>query len=83
VRIGIGNESAPFTGGINVSISSGTDIKIAESLVDVYDSQFHSASVQIYNLSKNAFIVALILLIIGNPFKKRESKKPATDESVI
>jgi hypothetical protein len=83
VQIGRGNESAPFTGQINVSISSGMDIEIAESLVDVYDSQFHSTSVQIYNLSKNALIVALILLIIGNPFKKRESKKPATDESVI
>jgi hypothetical protein len=83
VQIGMGNESAPFTGEITVSISSGTDFEVAESLVDVYDSQFHSASVQIYNLSKNALIVALILLIIGNPFKKRESKKPATDELVI
>jgi hypothetical protein len=83
VQIGMGNESAPFTGEITVSISSGTDFEVAESLVDVYDSQFHSASVQIYNLSKNALIVALILLIIGNPFKKRESKKPATGELVI
>jgi hypothetical protein len=82
VRIGMGNESAPFTGKINVSISSGTDIEVAEGLVDDYNSQFHSPSERIYNLSKNALIVALILLIIGNPFKKHESKKPATDESV-
>jgi hypothetical protein len=82
VQIGRGNESAPFTGKINVSISSGTDIEVAEGLVDDYNSQFHSPSERIYNLSKNALIVALILLIIGNPFKKHESKKPATDESV-
>jgi hypothetical protein len=83
VQIGRGNESAPFTGELNVSISSGTDIEVAEGLVDNYNSQFHSPSERIYNLSNNALIVALILLIIGNPFKKRESKKATADESVI
>ena len=82
VRIGMGNESAPFPGKIAVSISSGTDLEVAERLVDIYKSQFHSTSWQVYNLSKNGLIVALILLIIGNPFKKLESKKDASDDSV-
>jgi hypothetical protein len=82
VRIGMGNESAPFPGKIAVSISSGTDPEVAERLVELYKSQFHSTSWQIYNLSKNGLIVALILLIIGNPFKKLESKRAASDDSV-
>ncbi len=83
VRIGMGNESAPFPGKITVSISSGTDLKVAEKLVELYKSQFVSFSVRIYNLSKKGLTVALILLIIGNPFKKRESKNPTTDDLVI
>ena len=82
VRIGMGNESAPFPGKIAVSISSGTDLEVAERLVELYKSQFHSTSWQVYNLSKNGLIVALILLIIGNPFKKLESKRDASDDSV-
>ena len=81
VRVGIGNESAPFPGRISVSISSGTDLEVAESLVEVYKSQFDSFSVRIFNLSKNGLIAALILLIIGNPFKKRASKKFVSDKS--
>ena len=82
VRIGMGNESAPFPGKIAVSISSGTDLEVAERLVELYKSQFHSTSRQVYDLSKNGLIVALILLIIGNPFKKLESKRDASDDSV-
>jgi hypothetical protein len=82
VRIGMGNESAPFQGKIAVSISSGTDLEVAERLVELYKSQFHSTSWQVYNLSKNGLIVALILLIIGNPFKKTKSKCDASKDSV-
>ena len=82
VRIGMGNESAPFPGKIAVSISSGTDLEVAERLVELYKSQFHSTSRQVYNLSKNGLIVALILLFIGNPFKKIESKRDVSDDSV-
>ena len=74
VRVGMGNESAPFPGNVAVSMSSGTDITIAENLLDVYDSQFHSASVRIYDLSKSGLFIALFLLFLGNPFRKREDK---------
>ena len=74
VKIGMGNESQPLDGEISLSVSFGTDGMVGENLVDVYDSQFHSLSVQIYNNSRIALIVALILLNIGNPFKKRENR---------
>jgi hypothetical protein len=76
VRIGMGNESGPYPGRISVSISSGSDIAIAESLTKVYESQFHSTATRAYALSKKGLIVALILLFVGNPFKKRDPLKP-------
>ena len=83
VRVGMGNESPPFPGKIAVSISSGTDLEVAEKLVDVYVSQFHTTPARVYNLSKSAFFIALTLLIIGNPFKKRLDKKVKIVDSAI
>jgi hypothetical protein len=85
VQFGMGNESAPFPGKIAVSISSGTDLKVAESLIGIYESHLGATAVMIrlYNVSNFALIVALVLLIFGNPFKKRDSKKVETGDSVI
>ena len=83
VRVGMGNESLPFPGKIAVSISSGTNLEVAEKLVNVYDSQFDTTAVKIYALSKTAFFIALTLLIIGNPFKKRLVKKVEIVDSTI
>ena len=82
VRVGMGNESPPFPGKIVVSISSGTNLEVAEKLVDVYDSQFDTTAVKIYALSKTAFFIALTLLIIGNPFKKRLGKKVSINDPI-
>ena len=79
VKIGVGNESPPFTGQISLSISSGTDSSIASKLVEKYDSQFHTTKVRLFGWSKNALIFALILLTLGNPFKKRGPLKPTAD----
>jgi hypothetical protein len=82
VRVGMGNESPPFPGKIAISISSGTDLEVAEKLTDVYVSQFDTTPVRVYNLSKSAFFIALTLLIIGNPFKKRLGKKVSINDPI-
>ena len=79
VKIGVGNESPPFTGQISLSISSGIDSSIASKLVGKYDSQFHTTKVRLFGWSKNALIFALILLTLGNPFKKRGPLKPTAE----
>jgi hypothetical protein len=85
VRFGMGNESAPFPGNITVSISSGTDLEVAESLIDIYKSHLGTTAVMIklYDVSNIALFVALFLLIFGNPFRNRNNKKVETDDSAI
>jgi hypothetical protein len=78
-QIGRGNESGPYPGRISVAISAGTDIAVAEDLLIQYESQFASSSVRLYNWSKTGLVIALVLLIVGNPFVMRKSKR-ASDE---
>jgi hypothetical protein len=79
VRFGIGNESAAYSGRIAVSVSSGLDINSANKLLEQYRSQFTSTTIRLYQWSKNAFIFSLIILTLGNPFKKRDPLKPTTE----
>ena len=83
VKIGVGNESPPFTGQILLSVSSGTDGSVASKLVEKYDSQFHTTKVRLFGRSKNALIIALIFLTLGNPFKKRGLLKPTAESESI
>jgi hypothetical protein len=71
-RVGSGNESIPFEGDITFSISSSTDGATVDTLFSQYLQQLQPSFS--YLLSKVSFGLTLLLLVFGNPFKKRESK---------
>jgi len=82
VRVGMGNESANFGGVISATFRSGTDLSDAEKLVAKYGKQFNTNSVFLYNWSKIALFVAVLMIVFGNPFKPQKQDEESQTELV-
>ena len=82
VRVGMGNESVDFGGMISASFSSGTDLADVEKLVSTYGKQFNRNSVFLYNWSKIALFVGVLMVVFGNPFKPQKQDEDSQDELV-
>ena len=82
VRVGTGNESADFGGVISATFRSGTDLSDAEKLVAKYGKQFNRNSVFLYNWSKIALFVGVLMIVFGNPFKPQKQDEESQTELV-
>jgi hypothetical protein len=78
----MGNESANFGGVISATFRSGTDLSDAEKLVAKYGKQFNTNSVFLYDWSKIALFVAVLMIVFGNPFKPQKQDEDSQVELV-